>query len=245
MLRDYPRNYSEGMDAKEPVEQAIARYTVTGFASRYEDRHPNWLVDHALTAGWLWAALWILLLVPADHYNWHHWIWFVIAIVAVLPTFTATILVLSQTPHSHLRRSESVLGHFFARFAGWVFAFLAWTISVVLSATIASQLQAEGKNNELTTLGLGLNLLLASAPVVIVFLWVVLLVRCSWFLSRLRGWRARPEHTRIPKSFLAESPRTHRLIVGLAHPGLFLATCLLATIIGGLLYVDDVTINII
>ncbi len=233
------------MDAKEPVEQAIARYTVGGFASRYEQRHPNWLVKHALTAGWLWATFWILLLIPADHYNWHHWLWFVIAIFAVLPTFAATVVVLSQTPHSHLRRPESVLGHFFARFAGWVFAFLAWTISVVLSATIASQLQAAGKNNEFTTLGLGFNLLIASAPVVIVFLWIVLLVRYSWFLSRLRGWRAAPAHTRVPRSFLAGSPRTYQLLIGLAHPGLFLATCLFATVVGGLLYVDDVTINII
>jgi hypothetical protein len=233
------------MDAKDPVDQVIARRTVDGIASRYEQRHPELLVNHSLTAGWIWATVWIALLIPADAGSWHASIWFLIVIVAVLPTFTATVIVLSQTPHSHLRRSESVLGHFFSRFAGWVFAFLAWTISVVLSATIASQLQEAGENNEAKTLGIGFNLLLASAPVVVVFLWIVLLVRYSWFLSRLRGWKATPARTRLPKTFLDESPRTHRLLVGLAHPGLFFVTCLFATSIALLLYVDDVTIHII
>jgi hypothetical protein len=233
------------MEERESVEQVVARRSVLKAVARYEDRHPNWLVEHALTAGWIWAAFWILLLVPADHYSWHGSIWIAIGVVAVLPTFAASVIVLSQTPHSHLRRSESVLGHFFTRFAAYVFAFIAWTLSVVFSATIASQLQAEGNNNEAATLGVGLQLLVGIIPVVILFLWLCLIFRYAWFLSRLRGWRARPQRTRIPKTFLADEPRTHRMIIGLAHPALLAVTGSLAVLVALLLYLDDVTINIV
>ncbi|GAA1446402.1 hypothetical protein GCM10009617_27850 [Leifsonia poae] len=227
------------------MEQVVARRSVIRAAAHYEERHPAWLVEHALTAGWVWAAFWIALLIPADHYSWHAAYWFVIVILAVLPTFVATVIVLSQTPHSHLRRPESVLGHFFSRFAAYVGAFVAWTLSVVLSATIATQLQSEGKNNEVDTLGVGLGLLVSTAPVVILFLWLLLIVRYAWYLSRLRGWQARPRKTRIPTAFLADAPRTHRLIVGLAHPALLAATGTFAVLIALLLYVDDVTLNLL
>ena len=230
---------------QEPVEQLVARRSVLRVAARYEERHPGWLVDHALTAGWIWALFWVLLLLPADHFRWHAAVWILIVIIAVLPSFTATVIVLSQTPHSHLKRSESVLGHFFARFAAYVFAFIAWTLSVVLSATIAVQLQAEGKNNESDTLGVGLSLLISVIPVVILFLWLMLIFRYAWFLSRLRGWRAHPVRTRIPATFLADAPRTHRMVVGLAHPALLALTGSLAVLVALLLYVDDVTIHIV
>jgi hypothetical protein len=233
------------MEEREPVEQVVARRSVIRAAARYEERHPDWLVEHALTAGWIWAAFWVLLLVPADHFSWHAAIWFAIVIIAVLPTFAATMIVLSQTPHSHLRRPESVLGHFFTRFAAYVGAFVAWTLSVVLSSTIAVQLQNQGKNNEVDTLGVGLGLLVEVVPVVVLFLWLLLIFRYAWFLSRLRGWKARPPKTRIPTSFLAHEPRTHRMIVGLAHPGLLAATGAFAVLIALLLYVDDVTINLV
>jgi hypothetical protein len=233
------------MEEREPVEQVVARRSVLKAVARYEDRHPVWLVEHSLTAGWIWSAFWILLLVPADHFNWHGSIVVAIVVLAVIPSFTATVIVLSQTPHSHLRRSESVLGHFFARFAAYVFAFVAWTLSVVLSATIASQLQSEGHNNELDTLGVGLSLLVGITPVVVLFLWMLLIFRYAWFLSRLRGWRARPVRTRIPKTFLSDEPRTHRMLIGLAHPALLAVTGSLAVIVALLLYLDDVTVNIV
>ncbi|WP_431279835.1 hypothetical protein [Leifsonia poae] len=233
------------MEEREPVEQVVARRSVLRAAAHYENRHPVWLVEHALTAGWIWAAFWILLLVPADHYNWHASIVIAIVVVAVLPTFTATVIVLSQTPHSHLRRSESVLGHFFARFSAYVFAFFAWTLSVVLSSTIAVQLQTEGHDNEVDTLGVGLQLLVEIVPVVILVLWLWLIFRYAWYLSRLRGWRAQPTRTRIPKTFLTDEPRTHRLLIGLAHPALLGITGSLAVIVALLLFIDDVTINIV
>ncbi|WP_223694790.1 hypothetical protein [Leifsonia poae] len=233
------------MDDQQPVEKLVASRSVVKAAARFESRHPDWLVDHALTVGWVWALFWILLLLPADHFSWHAFAWILIVVIAVLPTFGATVVVLSQTPHSHLRRSESVLGHFFSRFAAYVFGFVVWTLSVVLSSAIAVQLQNEGKNNEIDTLGLGLSLLVEVVPVVILFLWLMLIFRYAWFLSRLRGWQARPTRTRIPKSFLADSPRTSRLVVGLAHPGLLAATGSFAVLIALLLFVDDVTIHII
>jgi len=233
------------MEEREPVEQIVARRSIVRVMTRYEEKHPDWLVEHALTAGWIWAAFWVLLLLPADHFRWHGSIWVVIVILAVLPTFVATVIVLSQTPHSHLRRSESVLGHFFGRFAAYVFGFVAWTLSVVFSSTIAVQLQKEGKDNEADTLGVGLSLLVDVIPVVVLLLWLALIFRYAWFLSRLRGWRAHPRRTRVPASFLTHEPRTHRMIVGLAHPALLAVTGTVAVIVASLLFVDDVTIHII
>ncbi|TFV99774.1 hypothetical protein [Orlajensenia leifsoniae] len=214
-------------------------------AAGMEDRHPTWLVEHALAAGWIWAAFWVALLFVADHFDLHAVIWVVLVVIAVLPSFAATIVVLSQTPRSHLERPESVLAHFFGRFAGYTFAFLAWTISVVLSATIAAQLQNAGKDNETATLGIGAGWVLAAVPVVVLFLWLVLTFRYAWYLSRLRGWRAHPKRTRLPKGFLEGMPRTHALVVGLAHPGLLAVTGSLAVLLAAGLWVDDVTIHII
>ncbi|MFF1571906.1 hypothetical protein ACFVWR_04105 [Leifsonia sp. NPDC058292] len=230
---------------QEPVEQVVARRSIVRVVARYESKHPNWLVEHALTAGWIWAAVWVLMLVPADHFDWHHWIYVLLVVLAVLPTFAATVIVLSQTPHSHLQRNESVLGHFFGRFAAYVFAFIAWTLSVVLSATVAVQLQNEGADNEVQTLGVGLSFLAEIIPVVILFLWLVLIFRYAWFLSRLRGWRSHPAHTRVPSAFLAHDPRTHRMIIGLAHPALLAVTGTLAVVMASVLFIDDVTINLV
>lgn len=233
------------MDDRQPGGKLVASRSVVKAAAHVEPHHPDWLVDHALAAGWLWALFWVLLLLPADHFRWHSFLWIAIVVIAVLPSFGATVVVLSQTPHSHLRRSESVLGHFFSRFAAYAFGFIVWTLSIVLSSAISVQLESEAKNSALHMVGLGVSLFVEVVPVAILFLWLMLVVRYAWFLSRLRGWQARPRRTRIPQSFLADSPRTSRLLVGLAHPGLLAATGAFTVLIGLLLYVDDVTIHIV
>lgn len=226
---------------EHPPRHSPARRLADGM----EHRHPGWLVEHALAAGWIWAAFWVALLFLADHFTLHAAIWVVLVVIAVLPSFAATIVVLSQTPRSHLARPESVLSHFFGRFAGYTFAFIAWTISVVLSATIAAQLQSAGQDSESETLGIGASWVLAAVPVVVLFLWLVLTFRYAWYLSRLRGWKAHPTRTRLPKGFLEATPRTHAVVVGLAHPALLAATGSLAVLLAAGLWVDDVTIHII
>ncbi|MEJ3405490.1 hypothetical protein WDJ51_12175 [Rathayibacter sp. YIM 133350] len=229
----------------EPLDLVVARRSVVRAAAHFESRHPTWLVSHPLAAGWVWAAIWVPVLLAADHFDWHAAIWVLVVVLMVAPTFTATVVVLSHTPHSSLRREESVLGHFFNRFAGYAFAFVVWTASVVLSAAIATDLQSAGHGNEQDTIGAGISLLVAAVPVVVSFLWLLLILRYVWFLTRLRGWRARPAMTRLPSRFLEDAPRTRAIILGLAHPGLLLATGTLSVLIAGLLYIDDVTINLI
>ena len=229
----------------EPIERRMTRTPVRRMAERYETRHPDWLVQHALTAGWIWAAFWVLMLVAADHFDLHAALWVAFVVLAVFPTFSATVIVLSQTPHERLNRSESVLGHFLSRFAGYAFAFVAWTASVVLSATIATQLQIAGKDNTGDTLDVGVGYIVGSVPIVVLFLWLMLILRYAWYLSRLRGWRSRPVSTRLPDDFLETSPRSHGIIVGLAHPGLLAATGGLAVLIASVLWIDEVTINLI
>lgn len=233
------------MDEQSTAEDTPVRRRALRIADRFEHRHPAWLVRHALAAGWIWAGFWVALLFAADHFDLHAALWVTFVVLAVLPSFVATVVVLSETPHSHLDRPASVLGHFFSRFAGYTFAFLAWTVSVVLSATIAAQLQTVGDGNEGETLGIGASWVLASVPVVVLFLWLILTFRYAWYLARLRGWRARPARTRLPHGFLAGTPRTHDVVVGLAHPALLAATGSLAVLIAAALWVDDVTINII
>lgn len=227
------------------LPRASARTPAGRLVRAMEHHHPGWLVEHALGAGWIWAAFWVALLFVADHFALHAVIWVVLVVIAVLPSFAATVVVLSETPHSHLERPESVLSHFFGRFAGYTFAFVAWTISVVLSATIAAQLQSEGKGSENATLGIGASWLLAAVPVVVLFLWLVLTFRYAWYLARLRGWSARPKRTRLPDGFLEGTPRTHAVVVGLAHPGLLAVTGSLAVLLASALWVDDVTIHIV
>ncbi|MET0726232.1 MAG: hypothetical protein ABWY36_07755, partial [Leifsonia sp.] len=94
-------------------------------------------------------------------------------------------------------------------------------------------------------IGIGASWVFASVPVVVLFLWLILTFRYAWYLSRLRGWRARPPRTRLPRGFLEGLPRTHDIVVGLAHPGLLAVTGSLAVLIASALWVDDVTIHVI
>lgn len=60
-----------------------------------------------------------------------------VTVSAVLPPLVASVIVLSQTPRTHLEYEESVLGHFASRFMGLASAVVLWMGSVVLGAAVA------------------------------------------------------------------------------------------------------------
>ncbi|MCS5735534.1 hypothetical protein [Herbiconiux daphne] len=214
-------------------------------AARVEGRHPDWVVDHAFAVGWIWFVAWALLLVPADLFDWHILIWVGISVVAGLPTIVAGAICLWRTPESHLAREPSVLGHFLTRFFAVVFGFGVWTLSVVVSTVLALVLPTLDDDSDSRAINDGLYLLGASVPLVASLLLVILTVRCSYFLLRLRGVARRPRHTRMPHSFLSESPRSHRLIVGLANPLLLLAGGGLTSVIVVAGTVFDITLRLV
>jgi hypothetical protein len=75
-------------------------------------------------------------------------------------------------------------------------------------------------------------------------LWAALIVRCSWFLARLRGWREVPTVSEVPQAMLASRPRLRRIVIGLAHPGLLLATGLASALLAVLSAELELTISL-
>jgi hypothetical protein len=197
---------------------------------------PGWLVRHPLTAGWCWTALWMALIITDEALDFAGWVWFVFVALSAAPTLIATLLVMHATPRGHLEpREESVLGHFLLWFLALIAAFLLWGLSLVLGASISTTLQSAIRSEREVT-ATGLSLLLASVPVVAFVLWLALVVRCVWFLWRVRGWRQRPARSHVPEAFLRDRPRLGTVVIGLAHPGLLLvaglATSLVAVLLG-------------
>jgi hypothetical protein len=137
-----------------------------------------------------------------------------------------------------------VLAHFVVRFLALTAAFLVWGVSVVASASISTTVQALAGDSERAVTSLGLNLLLAAVPLVVSVLWMALIVRCAWFLRRLRGWRQAPEDSRLPKKFLRHSPQLRRVVIGLAHPGLLLVAGLGTSILALFLGAVELTLNV-
>jgi hypothetical protein len=154
--------------------------------------------------------------------------------------------VLHATPRRYLKpQKESVLAHFFVRFLALTAAFMVWGFSVVASASISTTVPALAGNSEREVTSLGFNLLLAAVPLVVPVLWMALIVRCAWFLRRLRGWRQNPEDSRLPKKFLRHSPQLRRVVVGLAHPGLLLVAGLGTSGLALYLGAVELTLNVI
>ncbi|GAA2864095.1 hypothetical protein [Paenarthrobacter ilicis] len=198
---------------------------------------PSWLVAHPLLAGWAWTFLWAGLIVLDEVLDLAGWTWYLLVLVAALPTLVSTLVVLHATPRSHLKAVDAtVLGHFFVRFLGLVAAFMVWAVSVVMSASISTTVQSVIGDSEKEVTALGFNLMVAAVPLVLTVLWMAFIVRCAWFLRRLRGWRQIPVKTRVPKKFLRGRPRLKRVVVGLAHPGLLLVAGLGTSLLG--LFVD-------
>lgn len=186
-----------------------------------------WLVRHPLTAGWLWVAFWFAVILVQELTGTSGWTRYPAILLAALPTLTATLFVLAATPRSHLQPvRESVLAHFFVRFLALIAAFIVWGVTLAISASIEAAIQEAGDHREDAVTGLGFTLLLALVPVAIGVLWLALIVRCAWFLRRLRGWRQVPvrasDQRAVPVEFLQDRPRLRTVAIGLAHPGLLL-----------------------
>lgn len=208
-------------------------------------RLPGWLVRNPLRAGWVWTGWWAMLIIADEIIDLAGWTWYVFVGMAALPTLTCTVAVLHATPRRYLRpQKESVLSHFFVRFLALTAAFLVWGISVVASASISTTVQALAGDDERAVTGLGFNLLVAAVPLVVSVLWMALIVRCAWFLRRLRGWRQVPEDSRLPKKFLRRSLQLRRVVVGLAHPGLLLVAGLGMSILALFLGAVELTLTV-
>jgi len=209
-------------------------------------RMPAWLVRNPLHAGWAWTGFWALLIIVDEFVDLAGWTWYVLVGMAALPTLACTVAVLHATPRRYLKpQKESVLAHFFVRFLALTAAFMVWGLSVVASASISTTLQALAGDSERAVTSLGFNLLLAAVPLVVSVLWMAFIVRCAWFLRRLRGWRQNPEDSRLPKRFLRHSPRLRRVVVGLAHPGLLLVAGLGTSVLALFLGAVELTLNLI
>ncbi|WBM79567.1 hypothetical protein KIV56_14795 [Cryobacterium breve] len=169
---------------------------------------PAWLVRHPLRSGWAWLALWGVV-VASDALS--PWIpdpgWYAVVLLAALPALAATLWLLAATPRDHLPpTNDSVLSHFFVRFLTLCAAFLVWGVSVVASSSISTAIQAAANDNDAEVTGLGFTLLLAAIPVVLLVLWMAFVVRCGWFLRRLRGWRELPRGARGSGGVPADQP---------------------------------------
>jgi hypothetical protein len=90
---------------------------------------------------------------------------------------------------------------------------------------------------------IGFDVLAALTPAVTAVLWGALIVRCVWFLARLRGWREVPTRSEVPESLLAGRPDLRRVVIGLAHPGLLLATGIASAVAA--LIAAEVELNIV
>jgi hypothetical protein len=216
-----------------------------GAPPRRPVRLPGWLVRNPLHAGWVWTGAWALLIIADEYLDLAGWTWYACVGMAALPTLACTVAVLHATPRRHLRPTkESVLSHFFVRFLALTAAFLVWGISVVASASISTTVQALAGDSERAVTSLGLSLLVAAVPLVVSVLWMALIVRCAWFLRRLRGWRQVPVDSRLPAMFLHRSPQLRRVVVALAHPGLLLVAGLGTSILALSLGAAELTLNL-
>lgn len=203
---------------------------------------PDRVVAHPLYAGWAWTLAWSGLIVLDEVVDLAGWTWYLLVFVAALPTLVATVAVLHATPRSHLKAVDAtVFGHFFVRFLALVAAFMVWAASVVMSASISTTVQSVIGDSEKEVTALGFNLMLAAVPLVLSVLWMAFIIRCAWFLRRLRGWRQIPVRTRVPRKFLKRRPRLKRVVVGLAHPGLLLVAGLGTSLLA--VFVDAVELT--
>ena len=201
------------------------------------------VVAHPLIWGAAWAAAFTTLVVIAGILDWPTVTWLLLVLVLVAPSLAATILVLSVTPRDHLHDRTTVFGHFFVRFVTLVLAFMAWSASVVLGAVISTSIQLAAENDEEEVASIGFDVLAALTPAVTAVLWGALIVRCVWFLARLRGWREVPTRSEVPESLLAGRPDLRRVVIGLAHPGLLLATGIASAVAA--LIAAEVELNIV
>lgn len=184
---------------------------------------PDWLVAHPLVVSWWWLGAFTALLAAAEVLDWPVPARLVLIALAILPPLAAMVIVLLATPRRNLESHGSVFGHFFARYLAIIAGFLAWTASIVLGAAISTTLTLAASGREDEILGTGFNLVLGVVLPAITLLWIVFLLRCAWFLGRVRGWRQIPSTTTVPARLFLREPRLRAVVIGLAHPGVLIA----------------------
>jgi hypothetical protein len=202
----------------------------SAFTQRVEGGFPEALLRHSVALSWLWIAVWAAVALTEELTDIPTWVFTVATVLMIIPSVVATALCLWVTPRGQLFYAESILSHFVIRFVTVVFAFLAWTVSIVIGASVSSVIQLVSEGKERDVLGVGFSLMAAFAPVVAVLIWLGLVLRCCWFLGRLRGWRVDPNATSLPPTFLAQAPRMRILTIRLAHPALLATAGILSSI---------------
>jgi hypothetical protein len=179
---------------------------------------------HPLAWGAAWSLAFGVLLAVALVAAWPAWADALVLAGMVAPSLAATVTVLQATPRRHFDEMSSVFGHFAVRYAALVIGVVAWSVSVVVGAAISQVIQIAAEGDEEGIVGIGVDIMLVLVPIVIAVLFAAFVLRCAWFLARVRGWRGIPANDRVPPSMLAGRPDLRRAVVGLAHPGLFGAT---------------------
>jgi hypothetical protein len=184
---------------------------------------------HPLAWGLAWAIVIGALLGLGSALDWPFGIMGILLTLLLAPSAIATVIVLKSTPRDHLPERVSIFGHFFVRFLTLIVAFFAWSASVVVGAAISTAIQLEAEGREDEVVDTGLTVMLALMPFVAIVLWVAFIMRCAWFLARIRGWRAAPAHTEVPDAMLAARPVGRALVIALANPALLLITGFVAS----------------
>lgn len=204
------------------------------------------LLRHPLITGWAWTAAWLTVALLGILVDWPDWTAYPLGATIALPSLLATLAVLQATPREQLRPAvESVLGHFLVRALALTAAFAVWGVSLVLSASISSTIQSTLGGDDREVTALGFQLLLAAVPIVLTVLWMAFVVRCAWFLRRLRGWRERPDRTEVPVQFLHARPALRSVAIGLAHPGLLLVSGLGGSILAAYLAAPELNVTLL
>ncbi len=220
MRSDVLRHYSKGMHASTTHGQRRSW--------SLDSAVPRWLVTRPTTAAWWWIGAWAAVLLAAELYDWAIALRVGLICVAVAPALASMITVLLATPRRNLESHGSVFGHFFARYLAVIAAFLAWTASIVLGAAISTTLTLSAEGREDEVIGTGFSLVFGAILPAATILWIVFLLRCAWFLARVRGWRQIPAATTVPARLLLRTPQLRTVTIGVAHPGIVTATALVS-----------------
>lgn len=216
----------------ESVSRVRGQHLLHASIGRLEPWHPALVVRRPALSGWSWLALMAALLLACDLVDAPEGVALVVSLSAAAPSLGATLIVLSQTPRTHLDHEESILGHFFARFFAVLGALVLWVGSVVLGAAVAVQLAEDTGSNPDQAWFEAFEIIGGVVPLIIAMLWAVLVLRCVGYIARLRGWAAVPDRHRIPDHFFAEHPRTRRVLIGFAHPLLLLVAGAVSIVLG-------------
>ncbi|GAA1055724.1 hypothetical protein GCM10009571_07970 [Agromyces luteolus] len=176
---------------------------------------------HPLAWGAAWSALLAVATAAGIAAGWPGWVLGALLALLVAPSLAATVAVLHATPRRRFDEISSVFGHFAIRYVALVIGVIAWSLSVVVGAAISAVIQLAAEGREADIVGVGLDIMLVIVPTVVGLLWAAFVLRCAWFLARIRGWRELPAGDGVPADLLAERPGLRRTVVALAHPALF------------------------